>query len=247
MQIVETLVKSGNIDVIVVDSVAALTPQREIEGEIGDQHMGLQARLMSQACRKLSGIMAKSNTMVIFLNQTRMKIGMVFGCLNYKSKINLADGGTECIGKIVNQKKKMDILSYDWNKRQIISRSINGWFNNGRTDKFLQITAYKPYGNGKAQFSCTPNHPILTPTGWREADQLKKGDLVMVAAPFKLSHFQYEVIRGSIMGDGNLSNTIHKKSLGIRFRMGHCLKQEEYLKWKMNLLKNISGSLFNSL
>ena len=79
LQIVETLVKSGNIAVIVVDSVAALTPQREIEGEIGDQHMGLQARLMSQACRKLSAIMAKTNTMVIFLNQTRMKIGMVFG------------------------------------------------------------------------------------------------------------------------------------------------------------------------
>jgi recombination protein RecA len=79
LQIVETLVKTGTVDVIVVDSVAALTPQREIEGEIGDQHMGLQARLMSQACRKLSGIMAKSNTMVIFLNQTRMKIGMVFG------------------------------------------------------------------------------------------------------------------------------------------------------------------------
>jgi recombination protein RecA len=79
LQIVETLVRSGNVDVIVVDSVAALTPQREIEGEIGEQHMGLQARMMSQACRKLSGIMAKSNTMVIFLNQTRMKIGMVFG------------------------------------------------------------------------------------------------------------------------------------------------------------------------
>jgi recombination protein RecA len=79
LQIVETLVKSEGIDVIVVDSVAALTPQREIEGEIGDQHMGLQARLMSQACRKLSAIMSKTNTMVIFLNQTRMKIGMVFG------------------------------------------------------------------------------------------------------------------------------------------------------------------------
>ncbi|MCX6721565.1 MAG: recombinase RecA, partial [Candidatus Staskawiczbacteria bacterium] len=79
LQIVETLVKTGTIDVIVVDSVAALTPQREIEGEIGDQHMGLQARLMSQACRKLSAVMSKTNTMVIFLNQTRMKIGMVFG------------------------------------------------------------------------------------------------------------------------------------------------------------------------
>lgn len=79
LQIVETLVRSEKIDVIVVDSVAALTPRVEIEGEIGDQHMGLQARLMSQACRKLSSIMAKTNTMVIFLNQTRMKIGMVFG------------------------------------------------------------------------------------------------------------------------------------------------------------------------
>lgn len=79
LQIVETLVKSENVDVIVVDSVAALTPQREIEGEIGDQHMGLQARLMSQGCRKLSAIAAKSNTMIIFINQTRMKIGMVFG------------------------------------------------------------------------------------------------------------------------------------------------------------------------
>jgi len=241
LQIVETLVKSGNIDVIVVDSVAALTPQREIEGEIGDQHMGLQARLMSQACRKLSGIMAKSNTMVIFLNQTRMKIGMVFGCLNYKSKVNLASGGTEWIGKIVNQKKKVDILSYDWKKKQIISRPINGWFNNGRTDKFLQITAYKPYGNGRSQFSCTPNHPILTPTGWRQASELKKNDLVMAAAPFKLSPSQYEIILGSLMGDGNLSGTIHKDSLGVRFRLGHGLKQESYLRWKAGLFGNLQG------
>ena len=79
LQIVETLVKTGNIDVIVVDSVAALTPQREIEGEIGDQHIGLQARMMSQAMRKLSSIMSKTNTIVIFLNQTRQKVGMVFG------------------------------------------------------------------------------------------------------------------------------------------------------------------------
>jgi len=79
LQIVETLVKSESIAVIVVDSVAALTPRVEIEGEIGDQHMGLQARMMSQACRKLGSIASKTNTMIIFLNQTRMKIGMVFG------------------------------------------------------------------------------------------------------------------------------------------------------------------------
>ncbi len=79
LQIVETLVRSGKIDVIVVDSVAALTPRVEIEGEMGAQYMGLQARMMSQAMRKLTSIMSKTNTMVIFLNQTRMKIGMVFG------------------------------------------------------------------------------------------------------------------------------------------------------------------------
>ena len=79
LQIVETLVKTGSIDVIVVDSVAALTPQREIEGEIGDQHIGLQARMMSQAMRKLTGMMSRTKTIVIFINQTRMKVGMVFG------------------------------------------------------------------------------------------------------------------------------------------------------------------------
>ena len=79
MQIVEALVRSGNVDVIVIDSVAALTPKVEIEGEIGDQHIGLQARLMSQACRKLASIVSKTKTIVVFLNQTRMKIGVYFG------------------------------------------------------------------------------------------------------------------------------------------------------------------------
>ncbi|MBU2539612.1 recombinase RecA [Patescibacteria group bacterium] len=79
LQIVEALVRSEKIDVIVIDSVAALTPKVEIEGEIGDQHIGLQARLMSQCCRKLASIVAKTKTIVIFINQTRMKIGMFFG------------------------------------------------------------------------------------------------------------------------------------------------------------------------
>jgi len=79
LQIVETLVRSGEVDVIVIDSVAALTPKAEIAGEMGDFQIGLQARLMSQALRKLSGIVAKTKTAVIFLNQTRMKIGVTWG------------------------------------------------------------------------------------------------------------------------------------------------------------------------
>lgn len=79
LEITETLVRSGAIDVLVIDSVAALTPRAEIEGEMGDSHMGLQARLMSQALRKLTASINRSNTLVIFINQIRMKIGVMFG------------------------------------------------------------------------------------------------------------------------------------------------------------------------
>ncbi len=79
LEICELLVRSGAVDVIVIDSVAALTPRAEIDGEMGDQHVGLQARLMSQGLRKLTGITKKSNTTVIFINQIRMKIGVMFG------------------------------------------------------------------------------------------------------------------------------------------------------------------------
>lgn len=79
LEIVESLVRSGKLDVIVVDSVAALTPRDEIEGEMGAHHVGKQARLMSQALRKLTGIVSKSKTVVIFINQIRMQVGVMFG------------------------------------------------------------------------------------------------------------------------------------------------------------------------
>ena len=79
LEITDILVRSGAVDVIVIDSVAALVPKAEIEGEMGDAHMGLQARLMSQALRKLTATISKSNTIVVFVNQIRMKIGVMFG------------------------------------------------------------------------------------------------------------------------------------------------------------------------
>ncbi len=79
LEITDTLIKSGSVSVLVVDSVAALTPKAELEGEMGDHHVGLQSRLMSQALRKITGSVSKSNTMVIFINQIRMKIGVMFG------------------------------------------------------------------------------------------------------------------------------------------------------------------------
>jgi len=108
LEIVETLVRSNALDVIVIDSVAALTPRAEIEGEMGDAHMGLQARLMSQALRKLTAAISKSKTSVIFINQLRMKIGVMFGnpetttggqALKFYSSIRMEIRG---IGKIEN-------------------------------------------------------------------------------------------------------------------------------------------------
>ena len=114
LEIAEALVRSGAVDIVVVDSVAALVPKAEIEGEMGDSHMGLQARLMSQALRKLSGVINKSNTIVIFINQIREKIGVMFGnpettpggrALKFYSSVRLEvrraealKSGTEIIG-----------------------------------------------------------------------------------------------------------------------------------------------------
>ena len=108
LEIAESLVRSGAIDIIVVDSVAALTPQAEIEGDMGDSHMGLQARLMSQALRKLTGIISKSGASLIFINQIRMKIGVMFGnpetttggnALKFYSSVRLEVRRVETISK----------------------------------------------------------------------------------------------------------------------------------------------------
>ena len=92
LEIVDMLIRSGALDVVVIDSVAALTPRAEIEGEMGDSHVGLQARLMSQALRKLTANLNKSNTICIFINQLREKIGVMFGCVSGDSMVTLADG-----------------------------------------------------------------------------------------------------------------------------------------------------------
>src|SRR4030088_1534676 len=104
LEIADMLIRAGALDVLVIDSVAALVPRAEIEGEMGDSHVGLQARLMSQALRKITGALSNSGTTAIFINQLREKIGVMFGCFNYSTRVQLADGTQEKIGKIVNQR-----------------------------------------------------------------------------------------------------------------------------------------------
>ncbi len=187
LEIADTLIRSGAIDIIVIDSVAALVPRAEIEGEMGDSHVGLQARLMSQALRKITGALSNSGTTAIFINQLREKIGVFFGCFHYNTRVTLADGTQEKIGKIVNQKMAVEVLSYDPETDRIVPRKIVNWFDNGPTDEFLQFTVAKSGRNGRAQFAATANHLIRTPGGWREAGELLAGDRVMVTEPHRLS------------------------------------------------------------
>ncbi|HEV2811004.1 MAG TPA: recombinase RecA, partial [Acidimicrobiales bacterium] len=240
LEIVDTLIRSGALDVVVIDSVAALTPRAEIEGEMGDAHVGLQARLMSQALRKLTGNLSKSQTICIFINQLREKIGVMFGCFAYSTRVTLADGSQEKIGKIVNQRLPVEVLSYDADLGCVVPKRIVSWFDNGPTNDFLKFTVARGAGNGRSQFACTPNHQIRTPAGWKEAQELAPGDRVLQAVPFKLSSFQWEVLLGGLMGDGALSST--KSGHGARLRFGHGAKQAEYCDWKASLFANIGSS-----
>ena len=241
LEIADMLVRSGAIDIIVIDSVAALVPRAEIEGEMGDSHVGLQARLMSQALRKITGVLNNTGTTAIFINQLREKIGVMFGCMSYSTRVTLADGTQEKIGKIVNQRMNVEVLSYNPDTDQVEPKRITNWFNNGPSEQFLQFTVAKSGGNGRAQFAATPNHMVRTPGGWREAGELIAGDRVMLAEPRRLSEQQWQVVLGSLMGDGALSPNQRDRS-GVRFRLGHGAQQVDYLDWKVSLLSNISHS-----
>jgi len=241
LEIADMLIRSGAIDIIVIDSVAALVPRAEIEGEMGDSHVGLQARLMSQALRKLTGTISNTGTTAIFINQLREKIGVMFGCFSYNTRVTLADGSTEKIGKIVNQKLPVEVRTYDVELNQIVNRPVTNWFDNGVADHFLQFTVEKSGGNGRSQFAATDNHQIRTPGGWREAGELIVGDRVLANETALLSDQQWQVVLGGLMGDAHLAPNLHDRH-GVRFRMGHGAKQADYLDWKASLFGNIGQS-----
>ena len=135
---------------------------------MGDSHVGLQARLMSQALRKMTGALSGAGTTAIFINQLREKIGVMFGCFSYGTRVQLADGTTEKIGRIVSQKLPVEVLSYDPETdssppegRQLVRQRQRGP---------LPAVHRRPIGkNGRSQFAATPNHLVRTPAGWREA------------------------------------------------------------------------------
>ncbi len=241
LEIADMLVRSGALDLVVIDSVAALVPRAEIEGEMGDSHVGLQARLMSQALRKMTGALSQSGTTAIFINQLREKIGVMFGCLSGDTRVSLADGTQLPIKKIVTDKLPVEVLSYDPGTEAVVPRKVVNWFDNGPTEHFLHLTVASPMGGGgQIGFSVTPNHLVRTPGGWREAGELVAGDRVMETVSHHLSDQQWQVALGGLMGDSALSPDTNGHA--ARLRWGHGVEQKAYGDWKASLFDNVEVS-----
>jgi recombination protein RecA len=237
LEIAETLVRSNAVDVIVIDSVAALVPRAELDGDMGDSLPGLQARLMSQALRKLTAAIARSGTVMIFINQIREKIGVMFGCFSYSTRILLADGTSEKIGKVVTQRRDVEVLSYDPTTGTIAPRRVVNWFNNGRTEEFLQFEV-EGGPSGRRRFAATPNHLIFTPRGRVRAGDLEVGSEVLVAVrDYRLTDDQWQVALGGALGDGSLRKVGTHVAM---FRVGHGEAQKDYLRWKHTMLAPFS-------
>src|SRR6202451_4563055 len=166
LEIADMLIRSGALDILVIDSVAALVPRAELEGEMGDSHVGLQARLMSQALRKIAGALNNTKTTAIFINQLREKIGVMFGCASWYTYVTLADGSRERIGKIVSQKMPVEVLSYDPEIGRVVPKKVINWFNNGDTEEFLHFVVERSGGGtgpGRAILDLTRKHLVRTP------------------------------------------------------------------------------------
>ncbi|TSC89712.1 MAG: recombination protein RecA [Parcubacteria group bacterium Gr01-1014_3] len=201
LNILESLVRSGMIDVVVIDSVAALTPKAEIEGEMGAQYMGLQARLMSQALRKLTAIAAKSGTMIIFINQIRMQIGVMFGnpettpggrALRFYASVRID------IRRVAQIKKGEDIVG-NRTKAKVVKNKVAAPF------KFAEFDIM--YGEGISYESDVVNsalkHGVISKTG---ATYSFEGEKLGVGI---------ENIKAKLKEDKKLLKDIEKKILAI--------------------------------
>src|SRR6058998_446427 len=240
LEIAETLVRSNSVDVIVVDSVAALVPRAELDGDMGDSLPGLQARLMSQALRKLTAAISRSGAILIFINQIREKIGVMFGCFHYNTRVRLADGTSMKIGRIVNHRLPLQVLSWDPDTGKIEPRRITNWFDNGRTDHFIQFEV-QGGRSGRRHFAATENHVILAPRGCVRAGDLEIGDEVLVVVKdYRLTDDQWQVLLGGSFGDGSLRRV---GTHSAHFRVGHGAEQKDYLEWKHGMLAPFAGPI----
>jgi len=239
LEIARTLVKSGAVHLIVIDSVAALTPKSELEGEIGDHSVGAHARLMSQALRILTSDVSKSGCCVAFINQMREKIGVTFGCFHYDSRVCLADGTTEKIGKIVNQKIPAEVVSYNTETGEFESRRIVDWHDNGPADSFLKFVCESPDGrNVRTNFKVTANHRLFLDDGTEvSAGDVQEGDTLLGEGEALLNYHQRDLAYAQVLGDGS----VRQRGPRTQLHIGHGEDRAEYAMWKAGVFGDAVG------
>lgn len=259
LEITESLVRSGALDVIVIDSVAALVPRAEIEGEMGDSFVGLQARLMSQALRKLSGAIKQSNVAVIFTNQIREKVGVMYGCFSYQAPVLLADGTTMPIGRIVNQQLPVEVLSWNADTGCFEPKKVVRWFKNGidvdqfsmsdneigqLRQEYITLIARYPDSRGFTKITSTPNHEIATPHGFISAEDIELDDEILCRHEMVvLSSDLQQLLLGSLLGDGSIRQEGYKTAI---FREEHGEAQTEYAMWKADCFGSLVSKRYQT-
>lgn len=235
LDIAEAFVRQGT-PLIVIDSVAALVPKAELDASNDKNHMGLQARMMSQALRKLTAITSKSHSTIIFINQTRMKIGVMFGCFHYNTLINFDDGRSLPIGQVVDEKIKGNVYCMNEITRCIESKPITDWHDNGTVDvneDFISIQTKSINGGGRFGLTCTKNHKILTDQGWLEAEKITYHHKLISKFQRIINNSLEEFLNGTIIGDTHIS-VRHSNTASLRLQDSVNTK---YLKWKVDQLR----------
>ena len=241
LQIVERLAASGAVDLIIIDSVSALVPKAEIEGEIGDHHVGAQARMMSQALRMLNGVTHKTNTAIIFINQLRMKIGVSFGCLHADNKINFVDGRSIRIKDVVTNRIKGEVWSYNEDNRTFVPSKIVDWHCNGKVkskDDYLSIAIKGPGNkNGRMNIIVTPDHKVMTQSGWAMAKDLRVGSKLLSKQRSLLTDTFGDFLKGVLSGDSHIATAKGHLSSSLKIRDN---VDPDYMKWKINKLNEMN-------
>ena len=252
LNIMETLIRSDSIDVIVLDSVAALITKSELDGQMGDMTMGSQARLMSQAMRRLTAVVSKTKCVCIFTNQIREKIGVMFGCFPYQTKVMMQGGRKELIGTLVNGQKPAEVISWNPQTRTFAPTEVVRRFKHGRNVTNFKLTdnevgalktAYRtlvfryPNDAGFNKFSCTPNHIVFTPSGEINAEDLSIGDKILARhTGVTFSADLQDLILGSMLGDASIRE---EGPMTASFREEHTQRQKAYAKWKEKAFRGL--------
>lgn len=222
-QMMEMLMTNKLVDVIIFDSIASGRTKAELNGEIGDNFIGTQARIISQALKKLAPIANEANCLCLFTNQIRMKIGVMFGCLHGETKINFDDGRSLPIGEVVKNKIKGNVYCM-LPTGEVVSRPILNWFNNGKiASKMDMITLDADSLDGTCHNTvvCTPNHKVFTSKGWVEAK-----DATDIAV--KYERFVGDGLAGAFIGDATIN--IRRKNTGCLIFRDKL--NPEYVEWK---------------